>query len=242
MKNLASFLFVLCILTAVSCKKDVEPAPDPNTNTGTTANLILKFKFDSTQARLDNFGAPSTVPAGNSAQSPKFNSLSAHYVELTPNLLTALGAGAILYESPTTTAGGDTAIDDSKSIKVADGETFISIPLSSVTPGTYEYMRVSLSYQNYDIDVRVNSPSVIDFTGTLASYIGQNTYVASYVIKDSTVNVNANKLQGYWGFESIYSVVTGQAPSGATTVPNPIFATSPIPQGSCIVTGAFSPT
>ena len=29
------------------------------------------------------------------------------------------------------------------------------------------------------------------------------------------------------------------APAGATTVPNPIFASSPIPFGSCLVTGAF---
>ena len=35
-------------------------------------------------------------------------------------------------------------------------------------------------------------------------------------------------------------VNTGQAPAGATTVPNPIFATSPIPAGSCLVTGQFA--
>ena len=34
-------------------------------------------------------------------------------------------------------------------------------------------------------------------------------------------------------------MTTGQAPAGATTVPNPIFASSPIPQGSCLVTGEF---
>ena len=33
---------------------------------------------------------------------------------------------------------------------------------------------------------------------------------------------------------------SGQAPEGATTVPNPLFSTSPIPQGSCVVTGKFS--
>jgi len=51
--------------------------------------------------------------------------------------------------------------------------------------------------------------------------------------------VNGNKLQGYWGIETIAGVQTGQSPEGATTVPNPLFATSPIPQGSCIVTGKF---
>src|SRR5688572_29079 len=34
-------------------------------------------------------------------------------------------------------------------------------------------------------------------------------------------------------------VASGQAPAGATTVPNPIFATSPIPAGSCVVTASF---
>lgn len=34
-------------------------------------------------------------------------------------------------------------------------------------------------------------------------------------------------------------MVEGQAPEGATTVPNPLAATSPIPAGSCVVTGQF---
>jgi hypothetical protein len=40
------------------------------------------------------------------------------------------------------------------------------------------------------------------------------------------------------GFSYPFST-TGQAPEGATTVVNPLFATSPIPQGSCAVTGSF---
>ncbi|HMW11520.1 MAG TPA: hypothetical protein PJ987_13870, partial [Bacteroidia bacterium] len=32
----------------------------------------------------------------------------------------------------------------------------------------------------------------------------------------------------------------GQAPAGATTVPNPLASTSQIPAGSCVVTGLFS--
>lgn len=56
------------------------------------------------------------------------------------------------------------------------------------------------------------------------------------------MTVNGNRLQGYWGFEVNdigVPVLTGQAPPGTTTVPNPINATSPIPAGSCVVTGAF---
>ncbi len=58
------------------------------------------------------------------------------------------------------------------------------------------------------------------------------------------ITVNANRLQGYWAFEtSVYGVKyvsQEQAPPGATTVPNPISASSPIPPGSCVVTGAFT--
>ena len=42
--------------------------------------LIIKFKFDPTQIRLNNIGQPSTVASGNAAQSPIFNSISAHYL------------------------------------------------------------------------------------------------------------------------------------------------------------------
>jgi hypothetical protein len=62
-------------------------------------------------------------------------------------------------------------------------------------------------------------------------------------VKDSTVAVNANRDQGYWAFEGSLMgagfLRTGQAPPGATTVPNPLFASSPIPAGSCVVTGQF---
>ncbi|MCC6691726.1 MAG: hypothetical protein IT235_09360, partial [Bacteroidia bacterium] len=67
--------------------------------------------------------------------------------------------------------------------------------------------------------------------------------IRNYKIKDSSITVNANKLQGYWGFETnvlgTKYVSTGQS-AGATTVPNPIASTSPIPSGSCLVTGAFT--
>ncbi|MFM2201585.1 MAG: hypothetical protein RL040_785, partial [Bacteroidota bacterium] len=66
-----------------------------------------------------------------------------------------------------------------------------------------------------------------------------NTFINNFQIKDSTVNVNANRAQGFWAFETIYGTQQGQAPQGSTTVPNPLFTTSPIPAGSCVVTGGF---
>ena len=239
--NLLKFILrasvYVCLTLVWSCKDD----EDVNQPAPRAPQLVFKFVFDSTQVRLDGFGIPSAIPAGHGAQSPVFNKMSAHYIELTPDAFTSLGGGEVLYHHEETTAGGATAIDFSKSNPVGNNEIFYSMPISQVTPGTYEYLRVSLAYQNYDIKVRATvSGTNYDFTGTLASFIGYNTYINSYKIKDSTVIVGANKLQGYWAFESPYGVTQGQAPAGATTVPNPIFSTSPIPQGSCVVTGVFA--
>jgi hypothetical protein len=231
------FPFAAVLLLVASCKKDkveeptvpVTPAPQPR--------LIFKFKFDSTQTRLDNLGQPAALPSNHGAQCPVFNFMSAHYIEMTPNAMTALGAGTVLYHAPETNDGGPTAIDFDSSRVVAEGQEFYSIPLSSVAAGTYNYLRVSLAYQNYDVKVRTNS---IDFTGTLASFIGYNTYIRNFTPNTVPVTVNANKAQGYWAFEAFSQVTQGQTPAGATTVPNPLFATSPIPQGSCLVTGQFA--
>lgn len=229
----------LLILAMSSCKKS-STDDDNNTVTGPYVNFV--FKFDSTQTRLNNLGAVSAIPAGNDAQSPKFNVMSAHYVELTPDQFTGLGAGAVLYKAPETTAGGVNAIDFDKSTFAGQGATFVKVPIKSFAAGTYNWLRVSLAYQNYDIKFR---SAGVNYTGTLASFIGFRTYVKNYQIKNSMVTVNSNKDQGYWGFETNVPGVgnfvnTGQAPAGATTVPNPIFATSPIPQGSCLVTGQFA--
>lgn len=80
---------------------------------------------------------------------------------------------------------------------------------------------------------------------TVASFIGFNTYIGSHKVKDSTITENSNKAQGYWAFETAVPGVggfltKGQAPADATTVPNPLFATSPVPAGSCLVTGVFA--
>ena len=200
------------------------------------ASLLFHFKFDSTQVRLNNLGQPATIAAGHAAQSPRFNSMSAHYVELAPTALTALGDGEVLYRHAETTAGGTTAIAFDQATIVAEGETFLTVPIADIKPGTYPHLRVSLAYQNYDIKVRGLGISTI---GTLASFIGFNTYIQSYTVKNQSITVNGNRQQGYWAFETPFSLTEGQAPAGTTTVPNPLFATSPIPAGSCVVTGTF---
>jgi hypothetical protein len=229
MKKLTAIVLILG--TLFSCGED-----------STEAQLIFKFKMDPTQVRLNNIGEPATVPDGHAAQSPDFNSISAHYIELAPNALTPLGAGEILYKNAETNAGGSTAIDFSKAIIVAEDEIFISIPISAIEKGNYSWLRVSLAYQNFNIklDAEVSGNNLENLDATAASFVGFNTYIKNYKVKDELVTVNANKSQGYVGVETQWSLDEFQAPPGATTVPNPIFNTSPIPAGSCVVTGEFA--
>ena len=222
-------LFFIAATAFLSCESEEESEP----------MLIVKFRFDPNQVRLNNLGQPATVSVGNAAQSPIFNTISAHYLEIAPNGNTQLGNGEILYHAPETTLGGSNAIDFSQAKIVAEGETFLKIPLSAIASGTYEWLRVSLSYQNYQISVRNQG---VDYAGTLASFVGFNTYIGTHAIGNNIFPVDGNRAQGYWAFginNQPYSS-SGQAPAGATTVPNPIAATSPIPAGSCVVTGKFA--
>lgn len=267
-------LILLTTTVIFSCKKKTEtPVEDPTptttgsalygdpdsvwTSTGSGPHLIFKFKFDSTQVRLDNFGNPSpTVPSGRAAYSPVFNKMAAHYIELAQGDLTALGAGNVLYHAPETTDGGSTAIQFKQSVVVKENVIFYSTPINSALAGTYKWLRLSLSYQNYTIPYKANAlPGSHIGVGTVASFLGYKTYVEKYKIKDqyqvpsNTVGVNgpnANHPQGYWGFETYIPIVNnyymadGQAPAGVTTVVNPNFSNSPIPAGSCVVTSVFT--
>jgi hypothetical protein len=230
MKKLFIILvFIVAALPFFSCEN--EDASEPM--------LIVKFVFDENQVRLNNLGQPSSVLTGNAAQSPIFNTISSHYIELAPNANTQLGQGQILYHAPETTLGGANAIDFSQAKIVQEGEVFLKIPLSAINSGSYEWLRVSLSYQNYQISVRNQG---VDYNGTLASFVGFNTYIGTHSIGNNIYPVNGNRAQGYWAFainNQPYSS-SGQAPAGATTVPNPIASTSSIPPGSCVVTGKFA--
>ena len=233
---------LLITLAFFSCNKNDNDTSD--TTTPPKAKLIFKFHFDSTQTRLGNLGTPVGIPAGHGAKTPSFHVMSAHYIELDQDSLTLLGNGAVVYRAAETSAGGSLAIDFSQATLAPDGGIFFSIPLSQVPSGTYKWLRLSLAYQNYDINYRfVYNTVTYDAVGTIASFIGFNTYIQNYAVKDSSLTVDANKLQGFWGFESTVlgftSVSQGQAPPGATTVPNPLSNSSPIPAGSCVVTGKF---
>lgn len=247
MKRINLLLPILAMIFISSCKKD------SGTN-NSTPKLVFKFKFDSTQARLNNTGQPQALAAGHAGQSPVFNAMSAHYVELAPTAFTALGSGNVLYRADETTLGGSNAIDFEKSNFAGNNEVFYSVPIKNVTPGDYEWLRISLAYQNYDIkyyiDTVINGITFKqEYPGTVASFIGFNTYIKNYKIKNQTLTVNGNEKQGYWGFETTISyagvnypiISSGKSPDRATTVVNPLFASSPVPAGSCVVTAAFTP-
>lgn len=255
MKKSIYFIGVFSVLAFTSCKKE-KPAPEePITETG--PRLIFQYDFDTSQVRLDGFGQPVDVPNGHGAQNPIMNSMTAHYIELAQGAFTPVGQGTVIYHAEETSTGGENAIVFAKTKMVAKGETFFSIPLKNITPGEYEYLRVSVGYQNFDVKYYVDTTLVVagipdiviaqEFPGTIASFIGFNSYITNYKIKTETVQVNGNKKQGYWGFETktnymgypINFQTTGQSPAGATTVVNPIAGSSPIPAGSCLITGKF---
>lgn len=234
-----SFLFFACKkegctdATAINYNKKAKK-DDGSCQYAEGPYLIVKMRFDSLQPRLDNFGQPATIPSNHSAQSPVFHSMSAHYIELAPNQYTALQSGEIIYRGEETNVGGSMAADFDKAAIAGHNEEFVRIPLKDIAAGTYEWLRVSITYQNFDLKYRYSG---INSTGRLASFVGWNTYITSYTIRNLSESINANKLQGYWAFEDFGMIVNGQAPG--TTVPNPLHNTSPIPPGSCIVTGNF---
>ena len=236
MKKLVLFaVIVFSGFAFFSCEDADDIFVEPTVN---EPKLIVRFKFDPTQVRLNNLGQPAAIPSGNAAQSPIFSKISSHYLEFSPTATTQLGDGTILYHAPETDLGGSNAIDFSKAIIVSENEAFLEIPLKNITPGNYEWVRCSLSYQNYKISIRHQGN---DYEGTLASFVGFNTYINSHSIGNNIFPVDGNRLQGYWAFalnDFPYST-SGQAPANATTVPNPIAATSQIPAGSCVVTGKF---
>jgi len=234
MTKLIKLLSVISILVIsygfFSCSSE-DGTPEP-------ANLIIKIKFDENQMRLNNLGQPSVIPDGNAAQTPDMKNISAHYLELAPSATTLLGQGKVLYHAPETDLGGAMAIDFSQAKIVGQNEVFLTIPITPQMAGSYEWVRLSLSYQSGKIQVFSQGTT---YTGTLDSFLGYNTYIGSHSIGNNVFPVNANRLQGYWAFalDSFPYMTSGQAPPGATTVPNPLFQTSPVPQGSCVVTGKF---
>ena len=195
-------LFVLLLITSilVSCSNSRKP------------KLIVKLVVDETQGRLGNNGMPVTMPLGNAGQSPLFNSISAHYLELSQSASTQLGEGTVLYHAPETSRGGEDAIDFRKA-EVVEPNMARNTSVS-LDAGTYEWVRLSLSYQRYDIVFHYNDQP---YSATFASFVGFMQYIKDFEIDGKVVEVE-NKKQGFWAFNSIAGLQTGQTLEGATTV------------------------
>jgi hypothetical protein len=214
-------------------------------------NLVFNLAFDAGQARLNNFGVPVSIPVGHAAQTPVFNEMSLHYIELSQDSTTQLGKGEIVYESAVTTFGGGEAIDFENSVKAGNNKEFCRLKISTIKPGRYEYIRASASYQNYVVRYNIKGiPAVGDLvqqSGILSSFVGYNTYIKNVVPKKQILTVNANVPQGYWVFETdllapydLYNKLYFGQSAGTTTVVNPLFNSSPIPSGSCVITGKLT--
>jgi len=229
------FPFALFFLLLLGCVKD-KPEEAPA--------LDFVVRFEASQPRLNNIGQPANIPAGNAAQTPQFRDMSIHYIELAPNGFTPLGRGAVVYHAPEVTQGGAAAVDFDRAARAGHGQSMVKVNLKNVPPGTYEWVRASVTYQNYDVVFNIrNMPVVGDLpnqTASVASFVGFNTYIREVKPKDRVLVVNGSRKQGFWVLEHPFGLLQGQAPEGATTVVNPLFASSPIPPGSCVVTGKFA--
>ena len=242
MTNQLKFIAFLCFLTAfpfASCQKKYDPI------------LYFRVKFDPLQERLGANGLPSGVASGRASQTPSVNAVGIQQIELTTGNSTPLSKGAVLLSTPYTTLAGDAAIDFQQVKMAKEGELFFSIPMSKLGVGRYEFARVAVAYQNFDLLFNMlNVPFSGNFNderGTFATFLGDNNYITQFNVSVKEERVNGNRKQGYWIFESklgsAYAtndrVYNGQVTEGATTFVNPIHQTSPIPSGSCVVTGRF---
>ena len=238
-QTLGAFLCALATFVFFSCAKKVDPI------------LHFRVKFDPLQERLNANGLPSGVASGRAAQSPLLNAIGIQQIELTTNTSTPLSKGMILLSTSVLTASGEAAIDFSQVKMAKNGEIFFSIPMSKLGVGRYEWARVAVAYQNFDVQFNMlNVPFSGNFNderGTIATFLGANNYITKYLVGTKDETINGNKKQGYWCFESklasAYSsndrMYNGQVADGTTTIVNPMYQTSPIPSGSCVVTGRF---
>ncbi|MDZ7881106.1 MAG: hypothetical protein U5L45_25795 [Saprospiraceae bacterium] len=237
-QKISLLLLSFVVLLGSSCQK----RPDPLVH--------FRVKFDPLQERLNANGLPSGITAGRAAQTPLVNVIGVQQIELATGNLIAAGKGVILFSTPTTIAGGETAVDFGQLKLVKDGEIMFSIPMSQIGIGSYDWVRVAVAYQNFHVQFNMTnvpfSGSFNDERGTFATFLASNNYITKYRIGTKDETVNANRKQGYWSFEtklaSAYSsndrIYNGQAIESPTMV-NPLSQTSPLPTGSCLVTGRF---
>jgi hypothetical protein len=213
--------------------------------------LHFILKFDALQEKLGNNGLPAALRTDLAAQSPALNSIGFNGIELVQNEFTKFGQGVSVFSAPETTSGGEKAIDYQQVKSVKEGETIISIPLKSIAAGTYNWIRTSVAYQNFDVVFNMlNVPFAGNFLeerGTMASFMASNTFITPYKIWEKMDSTKGNKKQGFWAFETKLSpaykpynrMFNGQSATGTITSPNPLLQTAPTPLDNTILTGRF---
>jgi hypothetical protein len=234
-----TILVVTSVILIMGCGKEPERM------------LHFVIKFDPLQERLGNNGLPASLKTGLAAQSPLLNSIGISAIELVQNDFTKNGQGVSVLTTPETTLGGEKALDYQQVKMGKEGEIIFSIPLKSIEVGTYNWIRTSVAFQNFDVQFNMlNVPfagSFSDERGTLASFTAANSYITPYKVWAKTDTVKGNRKQGYWFFETKLNpaykpydkVFSGQSAEGTITSPNPLTQTAPTPTNTTILTGRF---
>lgn len=255
MKSYGSACVFLLYVLMMSCTK---------TDNGevSEAKLILRFKFDSTQQRLNSRGELSYLAPEHAARSPVINSMAVHYIELSPDASTPLGQGSVIYKGGETDIVGARAIDYEQAAFFGNYEVFFAIPLKNFPAGEYEWLRLEPTAMSGSVPCHIDTTITVttdtssntitidqDFFGNFTGLTGYNTYIRDILFPAGLLTIEDNRKQGFWGFETtigaegfseIYTD-SAQSPGGSLTVVNPLHATSPLPEGSGVITAAFVP-
>ncbi|MCD8528414.1 MAG: hypothetical protein LRY27_00155 [Chitinophagales bacterium] len=191
MKNILFISLAMVLISLSACKKDKQ---EPM--------LIFKYTFDENGERLNNFGNPATIPAGNAAQTPDFQKLGIHSIELINYVVSLPTENTVLYKGETKEVNGVSGIDFSAEKIVSEGEVLVKIPIKDITPGTYNYLRNSLGYQNYKINFLYADSTLgnLNLVGNIASFVGYRTYITNFDLAGQNIDVNDMKDQGYFAF------------------------------------------
>lgn len=236
-----TFLFAvpLCFTLCSSCHKDVKDF----------TYLNFSIAFDPMQDRLDNQGNPAPLAAGHGAQSPDMENVRIQYIEFVPDANTAYKDGEQLFKANQYNFGGTYAIYFDSTLDAVPGGRFYSLNLKRLPAGTYRYVRVHVSWQHcmvqYDLNNVPGTGTLSDLSGDLACTLGDASYYGMFAVGDSSLPVNAVLYPGVWKLSAVLPdpsmsrIIGGQCPPGNITEVNPLYASSPVPPQTNIVTAAF---
>jgi hypothetical protein len=209
----------------------------------------FKIKFDPLQERLNSVGIPVGVTAGKSAQTPVLNGIGINSLEMCFNGNVPLGTGSVLHNT-LETQKGDTKYIELTQVKMAkDGEIILSVPMSDIPKGKYEWIRTGVAYENFDVQFNLlNAPSAgnfLDERGAMAVITNTNSFISKLKVFNREENIDGAKKQGFWLFESKLSpgyasyntIYQGQMAANSITFVNPLAQSSPISKEANIITG-----